>query len=49
MCELDPFGSEYGSVAGCCEYDNKSSSFIKGGKFLGQVDECDFLKKDRVP
>jgi hypothetical protein len=31
---LDASGSEYGPVAGCCEYGNEPSDSIKGGELL---------------
>jgi hypothetical protein len=32
---LNPSGSGYGQVPGCCEYGDESSGFIKCGEFLG--------------
>jgi hypothetical protein len=32
---VDLSGSEYGQVAGCCEFSNGPSGSIKYGEFLG--------------
>jgi hypothetical protein len=31
-------------VAGCCEQSNEPSGSIKGGEFLDQLTDCEFLK-----
>jgi hypothetical protein len=33
-CGLDSSGSDYGPVAGYCEYGNEPSSTVKGREFL---------------
>jgi hypothetical protein len=34
------FSLRIGSSGGCCEHDNKSSYFIKGGAFFDQLSDC---------
>jgi hypothetical protein len=38
-------GSEYGPVVVFFEQDNEHSSFISGEKTLGQLSDCQLLKK----
>jgi hypothetical protein len=33
----------------CCEHGNEPSCVIKGGKFLDQLSDYKFLKKDPAP
>jgi hypothetical protein len=33
-CELDEFGSGWGTVAGSCEHGNEPLGSTKGGEFL---------------
>jgi hypothetical protein len=36
-------------VAGCCEYDNELSGYIKRREFLEEVRACQLLRKDSAP
>jgi hypothetical protein len=36
-------------VEGSCEHGNEPSGSIKGGKFLGQMSDCQHLNKDSAP
>jgi hypothetical protein len=36
-------------VAGFCEHGNKPSGSIKGGEFLYQLNDYEFLKKETAP
>jgi hypothetical protein len=45
-CGLDSYYSEYVPLAELHEHGNKPSDLIKGGEFLDQWSNCQFLKKD---
>jgi hypothetical protein len=45
-CGLDLSDSEYDTVAGSCEHDNKTSGSIKGREFIEQRNDYQLLKKD---
>jgi hypothetical protein len=40
------FWLRIGPAAGSCKHGHESSDFVKGGKFLGQLNYYQFLKKD---
>jgi hypothetical protein len=44
-CGLDSPGPGLGPVAGSCEHDNETSGSIKGGEFLDQLSDYQFLKR----
>jgi hypothetical protein len=46
--ELKSPALEQGPVAGSCEHGNKSSGFVKDGKFLDYHSDCQLLKNDSV-
>jgi hypothetical protein len=39
-CEMDSFGSGWGSVTASCEHGNETLGSIKGGQFLDQLSDC---------
>jgi hypothetical protein len=41
-------GSLYGPVVGSCEHGNEPSGSMKGGEFLDQINDYQFLKKELV-
>jgi hypothetical protein len=45
---LNSAGSGQNPVVGSCEHGNEPSSSIKGGEFLDELSDSQFLKKDSV-
>jgi hypothetical protein len=35
-----------GVLLGCCEYCNEHSGYVKGGEFLNQISNYQFIRKD---
>jgi hypothetical protein len=45
-CGLDSSASGQGPVIGSCKHGKEPSGSIKGGKFIDQLNDYWFLKKD---
>jgi hypothetical protein len=46
---VDLTGPKQGPVTVTCEHSNEHSGFIKDGKFLDQLGDCQLLKEDSAP